>query len=143
MPKLLDVNLLFALLHPRHQHTTVALSWLETQSESESLLLCRVVQMGALRLLTRPNIMGVDLLTPDAFWEGWQQMMHDPRFAYANEPPHLEAAWRETTSKLLKGTSADTDSYLAGFARAGRFTLATFDKGFRRFADLSVEIVTP
>ena len=142
MTDLLDVNIVFALLHPRHRHTSRVLAWLAGKQDVGSLLVCRVVQMGVLRLLTQPGTMQDDLMTPIEFWEGWDSLLRDDRFVLVEEEPaDLEKRWRELCSALPKGKIAETDTYLAAFALAGGYTLATFDRGFARFEGLRAEIL--
>ncbi len=100
----------------------------------------RVVQIGALRLTTQPVVMQADMRVRAEFWQGWDQIMRDDRFAYVEEPAGMTSSWRSLCAALPKGTTAETDTYLAAFALAGGTTLATFDKGFARFAGIPIEI---
>lgn len=136
MPALIDVNVLVALLHAAHIHSEAATRWLDEQTDAGSVVLCRVVQMGALRILTRPSIMGADLLSPSQFWTAWEQVLDDERFRFEPEPAGLEAVWRRLTETLPERTCAETDAYLAAFAIAGGWSLCTFDRGFVRFPRL-------
>ena len=142
MASLVDVNVLLALLHARHQHHPRALAWLNTCDSAGAVKVCRVVQMGVLRLLTRTAVMREDVLSAAEFWEGWARLMDDDRLAWVQEPLDTEEAWRRVTSVLPKRQCAETDAYLAALARAGDWTLVTFDQGFRRFAGLRTEILT-
>jgi len=141
MASLVDVNLLLALLHERHAFSAKAVAWLDEQSGSGSVAICRIVQMGVLRILTRPSIMKDDLLTPSEFWQGWSVLMADARFFIVSEPTQLESVWRELTVSLPRGQCAETDAYLAAFAQAGGYSMATFDKGFQRYPDLDLELL--
>ncbi|NUN97307.1 MAG: PIN domain-containing protein [Candidatus Omnitrophica bacterium] len=133
MASVLDVNVLVALLHARHHHSGEAIQWLERQAAG-SVLICRVAQMGALRLLTQVAMMKEDVLSAAEFWEGWEQIMADERFAFTDEPEGFERVWRELTRPLPKGRCVETDAYFAAFARSGGWTLVTFDRGFERFS---------
>lgn len=75
------------------------------------------------------------------FWDGWERLMEDDRFAPVAEPAGLENAWRAPAAALPRGKPAETDCYLAAFAIAGRHGLVSFDRGLRRFAGL--DLVTP
>lgn len=138
---LLDVNIVFALHHPRHVHSSAVHQWLGAKSRPGSLLVCRVVQMGVLRRLTQSGTMREDLITPSEFWLGWDRLMEDERFVQVEEPAGLEGSWRKICGDLSRGKIAETDAYLAAFALAGGYTLATFDKGFVRFDGLTTEIL--
>jgi len=138
MAFLADVNVLIALLHARHAASGRAIAWLDRQQESSSILLCRVAQMGVLRILTNPAWMKDEALPAAAIWEAWDVLLSDDRFARVEEPPRLEAQWRVLTQDFPAGRCAETDTYLAAFARAGGHRLLTFDRGFRRFEGLDV-----
>jgi toxin-antitoxin system PIN domain toxin len=136
MAALLDVNVLVALLHARHRHSLEAVHWLDGQSEDGSLLICRVAQMGALRILTQPVVMKEDVLSAEEFWDGWERLMADGRFSPAPEPDDLEDVWRDVTRLLPKGQCAGTDTYFVALARAGDWTLVTFDRGLHNFPNV-------
>jgi toxin-antitoxin system PIN domain toxin len=139
---LVDANFLIALLHNRHASYERALRWLDSQDAEGEILLCRVAQMAALRILTNPAFLKEDVLTAAAVWDGWDLVLTDSRFAQVQEPYRLEAEWRLLTRALPAGRSVETDTYFAAFARAGGHCLLTFDRGFRRFRGLEVEILT-
>jgi toxin-antitoxin system PIN domain toxin len=141
MGALVDVNVLVALMHARHTHSARAVGWLAGQDEPGAVIVCRVSQMGALRILTHPSAMKDEVKSASEFWEGWQRLMRDDRFAQAGEPAGLEETWRAVTRSLPKKTPAETDSYLAAFAIAGEHSLVSFDRGLVRFRGLS--LVTP
>ncbi len=141
MAALVDINVLVALLHARHRHSAAAVRWLDGQRALGSLLICRIAQMGALRILTQPSVMKEEALSPAEFWRGWDLMMGDDRFLRAEEPNGFEAMWRGVTTAIRKGQCAETDAYFAAFARAGGWSVVTFDRGFRRFPGLRMEIL--
>lgn len=132
MASLIDVNVLMALLYEDHLHTRPALDWLKEQSP-KSVLICRVVQMGALRLLTKPSVMKGEVVNPAVFWKMWDRLRQDSRFAFVTEPETFDSEWKKMTSSLATGESAGTDAYLSAFAKAGGYILVTFDKGMTRF----------
>ena len=140
MGALVDVNVLVALMHARHVHSTRAVRWLAGHDEPGTIAVCRVSQMGALRILTHPSAMRDEVKSTSEFWDGWERMMEDDRFALVGEPAGLETAWRALTAALPRGRPAETDCYLAAFAVAGKRTLVSFDRGLRRFAGLDLEI---
>jgi len=82
-----------------------------------------------------------DVLSPEQFWMGWDRMMQDDRLVWVDEPPGLEPVWREVTLALERGQCAETDTYFAAFARACGGTLVTFDRGFRRYSGLTLELL--
>ena len=139
MAGLIDVNVLIALLHERHRHSADAVRWLGRQIAG-SILVCRVAQMGALRVLTQAVVMKEDVVSAVEFWQGWERLAADERFSFVEEPLALEETWREITHGFAKGRSAGTDTYLAAFARAGGWPLVTFDRGIAEFVGLQTEI---
>ena len=82
-----------------------------------------------------------DVKRASEFWDGWQRLMEDERFALVGEPAGLQNAWSALTAALPRGKPAETDCYLAAFAIAGRQSLVSFDRGLRRFAGL--DLTTP
>ena len=132
MPLLADVNFLVALFHARHAKTAKAVAWLEGQEEARAIAVCRVVQMGVLRVLTNPAWLGDEVLTAEAVWRAWDSLLADERFVQVEEPARLEPEWRLLTAPFPAGRCAETDTYLAAFARAGGYRVLTFDRGFGR-----------
>ncbi|MBI2058814.1 MAG: PIN domain-containing protein [Nitrospirae bacterium] len=141
MAALCDVNVLVALLHARHVHSARAVSWLSTQEETGSVLVCRVVQMGALRVLTNRSWLKEEVLSAEQFWTGWDKLLGDDRFAMLAEPELLEEAWRRVTVRIPKGQAVETDAYLAALALSTSHRVVTLDRGFRRFPDLQIEFL--
>jgi len=140
MGYLADVNFLVALLHARHALSERAVAWLGRQEQAGSILLCRVAQMGVLRVLTNPTWLKEEVLPAAAVWDAWDLLLTDDRFTSIQEPPGIESEWRLVTQGFAPGRHAGTDTYLAAFARAGGYGLLTFDRGFHQFEGLEVEI---
>lgn len=141
MAALVDVNVLVALMHARHVHSAPAVRWLASLEEPGAVAICRVAQMGALRILTNSSAMKDDVKSASEFWDGWQRLMADERFSLLGEPNGLQNVWRVLTAALPRGKPAETDCYLAAFAMAGKHCLVSFDRGLRRFAGL--DLTTP
>ena len=141
MASLCDVNVLVALLHARHVHSASAITWLEQRDQPNTVLICRVAQMGALRILTNPQWLKEDVMNAENFWRGWDMLLNDDRFTHIKEPEDLEMVWRKLTTTFPKGHIAGTDTYFAAFAYASSHRLVTFDQGFRQFPQLDVEIL--
>jgi toxin-antitoxin system PIN domain toxin len=140
MGYLADVNFLIALLHARHSLSERAVAWLGRQEQAGSILLCRVAQMGVLRILTNPTWLKGEVLSAAAAWDAWNLLLTDHRFTSIQEPAGIESEWRLLTQDFAAGRHAGTDTYLAAFARAGGYSLLTFDRGFHQFEGLEVEI---
>lgn len=142
MGALVDINVLVALLHARHLHSARAVAWLASLDENHAIAICRVAQMGALRILTRPSVMKEDVKSAAEFWRGWTMLLEDDRFSRVDEPPGFESVWQTVTTRLRRGEVAETDAYLAAFALAGQHRLVSFDRGMKRFTGVDTEILT-
>lgn len=143
MPSLCDVNFLVPVCYDHHVFHAGALRWLASNSRAGEFVVCRASQLGLLRLLNNPAAMREDVLTVDEAWRVFDALMRDDRFAFAVEPPGLEAALR----RLMRGAAFSPkrwqDAYLAAFAVAGRLSLVTFDAAFRQFDGLDVALLKP
>lgn len=142
MAYLADVNVLIALLHARHAKSEQAIGWLDLQVDPASILVCRVAQMGVLRILTNATWMKEDCLSAAAIWGGLDLLFQDERFAQAEEPLGLEVEWKQLTRDFPLGRCVETDTYFAAFALTGGHRLVTFDRGFRRYEKLDLELLS-
>ena len=140
MNYLVDVNVWVALATPGHIHHTAALDWFQGTTD-DRFLFCRVTQMGLLRLVTNPRVMGISVVTADSAWKVFDAFLQDDRITYADEPPETEELWRKQTRLQGTGPNTWTDAYLAAFASAGGLTIATFDRQFAGRKDVSVRVL--
>ena len=133
MPKsknfLPDVNVWLALASRRHVHAGSAAAWLGS-IVSGDVIFCRVTQMGLLRLLTNPKVMGTDVLSQLQAWRVYDRMLSDPRMDFSAEPSGLEKIRRPETRSARDGHRVWTDSYLSAFAQSSEMRLVSFDKVF-------------
>jgi uncharacterized protein len=123
---LLDVGVWLAAAWGRHAHHPVAADWINRQTDD--LLFCRVTQMGLLRLLSNPAIMGEEAIDRSAAWRVFDQLWSDERVLWADEPDDLDAVWRAISARDDKSHMLWTDDYLAAFAQTSGATLATLDR---------------
>ena len=135
MSYLIDVNVWLALLSERHQHHGAAPDWFERAGEREAVL-CRVTQMGFLRLLTRRAVMQDDVVEPAEAIRVATRLRADDRVVFASEPQGLEKLWFEKMHAPHTGSGSWTDAYLAAFAESYGLTLISMDGGFGRWASL-------
>jgi uncharacterized protein len=143
VPTLCDVNVLLALANDRHALHGVAARWVN-QIPADGAVICRVAQMGPLRLLNNPAVMHNDVLDVADCWSLWRRLLDDERFQLmAEEPAGLDAAFEQFTVGRTFSPRLWTDAYLAAFAYVARFALVTFDKGFRGFPGLACEVLGP
>lgn len=127
---LLDIGVWLAAVWDGHVHHVRVAGWFGAQTGG--LRLCRVTQMGLLRLLSNPAVMGQDALSRGKAWQIIDQLRADDRVQWAGEPAQLEQAWRAISARDDGSHKLWTDDYLAAFAQTAGITLATLDKGFER-----------
>jgi uncharacterized protein len=137
---LLDVSVWLAATVERHAQFRTASAWFDVQQRS--LALCRVAQMGFLRLLTNPSVMQQDVLSRQEAWEVIDRLSRDPRVVWADEPTGLESAWRALSAGADKDHKLWTDDYFAAFAQAVDMPFATLDhRCASRYPSVRVETV--
>ncbi|MGH3657463.1 MAG: TA system VapC family ribonuclease toxin [Micromonosporaceae bacterium] len=135
---LLDVGVWLAAAWADHQFHSRVRDWLSDRTEN--LAMCRVAQMGVLRLLSTPAVMGTQVLSRAEAWMAVDRLRDDDRVGWALEPPNLEPVWRAISARPDNSHRLWTDDYLAAFAQVSGMTLATLDRGFkRRYPSVSVE----
>ena len=140
---LADVNVWIATMVAEHPHHRSAKSWWqhEVLPSGDVVAFCRHTQLGLLRLLTNEKVMGDQRRTHLQAWGDYLQLLSQNLVIYREEPEGvgdvLEALCK------LGGSSPNfwTDAYLAAFAKAGDLTFVTFDKGFKRFPRLKLDLL--
>jgi len=134
-----DVNIWVAIAAHGHSHHRLAKAWFD--SIDEEIVLSRITQMGFLRLLTNPKVMGDEVLPAEHAWRLLDRLLSDDRIVFAAEPPGLQAAWRLLTAKHQSGPNFWTDTYLAAFASAASLNLVTLDRDFRKYPGLRLTLL--
>ncbi len=139
-----DVNVWVALTSDIHQFHPHAAAWF-AEVPAEGVGMCRVAQMGLLRLITNPAVMGGEPLSQTDAWTACEELLSDERVFFAHDDVDLTGEWRRFTSAPLTGRNLWTDAYLAAFAATRGWSLVTFDRAFKRVAELgtSVEVLGP
>ena len=137
MQALCDANLVLALVYERHTHHRQAILWLDTRRAREAIL-CRMVQLALLRLLTNSTVMQEDTCNHHRAWQIWDTLLTDERFLFLEEPGNIGNYFRFYTRADTSSPKLWQDAYLAAFSRSAAIQIATFDRGFQRFADLSL-----
>ena len=72
--------------------------------------------------------MGADVLTQAQAWEEFDNLVAHPGNQVMDEPPGVDAVFREFTSSNESSTKQWADGYLAAFAQAAGMRLVTFDR---------------
>ena len=130
-----DVNVIFPLLLNRHVHRAAALAWFDAVLVGE-VALCRLVRLGVLRLLSTPQVMGPDALTPTRALHALAVLEADERVVLVHEPDDLDAQLEKVIARCTTSPNLWSDAYLAAFARTAGLKVVSFDRGFRKFASL-------
>lgn len=140
---LADVNVWLAtVVEPHPDHDNAVGWWREIVLPARStVFFCRVTQLGFLRLLSNEAVMGPARRTPAQAWHDYDQLLGQPPVGFLAEPESLDQRIRAHTLGRQPSASLWTDAYLAAFAQEAGVSLATFDRGFRRFEGLDVMII--
>ena len=130
-----DINVWVALTYDRHVHHVAARTWFDGLAPSARLFFCRWTQLGLLRLLSAPAVMGVDRAkSQQEAWKAYDAWHADARVGLLDEPSELETEFRALTQSPQASSKDWADSYLAAFAHASRLTIVSFDKALQRKA---------
>ncbi len=130
-----DLNVWVALTYRGHQQHNAAASWFD-RLQVEVTGFCRVTQLGFLRLLTHPVVMGDEVRTQQEAWDAYDLLASDVRVAFYPErdPDAVESEFRALTATTRFAPQQWPDAYLAAFARVEGLVLVTFDKALSKLA---------
>ena len=142
MAYLCDINVLLALCVGQHQHHSLTHHWVKKTNDAGTLIVCRVAQLGFLRLLNNPTVMGSQVCSGKSAWHIYDMLLEDERFAYRSEPAGLEAALRRISSPFGISSKAWQDAYLAAFATASGLVVASLDSGFSSYPNVPSEHIS-
>lgn len=135
---LLDVNVWLALTVEGHpQHTAALKAW----SQLTRPCFCRLTQLGFLRLLSNPHVMGGAVLEPEAAWAAYEKLVDGGAVEFVEEPAGLDGRLKHLAKRAKASRDFWTDAYLAAFAKCAGLRLVSFDSGFARHKDLACLIL--
>ena len=143
MAALPDINVLVALSYGAHVHHVTALTWLERVQGDGDVILCRLSQLGLLRMLNNPVVMGADVQSGSEAWKTWDALLADQRFRFDDEAEGFEIHFRGMSGSFAHQPKRWQNAYLAAFALAADAELVTFDSNFRSFAGLRHRVLVP
>jgi len=145
MVTLADTNVWLALSLSGHEYHLAAVAWLQTM-KSKEVVFCRSTQQSLLRLLTTAAVLrhyGTPPLTNEEALELYEGLVADARIGFVQEPPNLERYWYSLATQNRASPKVWMDAYLAAFAIAGRYRLATIDLAFQQYGDLDLMLLKP
>ena len=142
MAYLCDINVLLALCVGQHQHHSITLEWVDQKEDAGTLIVCRVAQLGLLRLLNNPTVMGSQVCSGKSAWHIYDMLLEDDRFAFRSEPVGLDDALRRISNPFGFSPKAWQDAYLAAFATASGLVVASLDPGFSSYPNVPSEHIT-
>jgi len=127
-----DVNVWIALTFRGHVHHDVAKDWLASLPEDSELCFCRLTQLGVLRLLTTPAVMGNRVLSRAVAWDVYDDWLESGHAAYIDEPPSIEPTFRSLSEFEQTAPKDWADSYISAFSLVSGLRLVTFDQTLHR-----------
>lgn len=132
---LLDINILTALLWPAHEHHDIAHGWF--RSRAAGWATCSLTQLGFVRIVSNPTF-SLDALAPREAVALLAENLAHPRHEFWTETLQVPAALGNVAAEL-RGYRQLTDAYLLALAARRKGVLATFDRGLRVLAGVSIE----
>jgi hypothetical protein len=123
-----DINVWFAFAVEAHVHHMTAMAWMSKLDQGEAAL-CRITQMGLLRLLTNSHVMHASVLTQGEAWRVYESLRHDERTLFLPEPDGIEEGWKKLATRQRPSGSLWTDNYLRAFANLADLKIVTFNQG--------------
>lgn len=120
MIRLLDVNVLMALLWENHEHHHRARQWLRAVT---GFATCPVTQLGFARISSHP-MLGFGM-SPEQAFSVLRRFLADTRHRFIADD--LSCEDRVLLTESIPGANDVTDHYLAALSRQHGLVLATFD----------------
>jgi uncharacterized protein len=140
-PALVDVNVLLPLLLPQHMAHATARRWLDGQPP-HTLRFALPVQLGVLRLLSQPRVMGSGALAPSHALETWATLVESTGMQELHAPQGVHG---DILKRLVAGRVSSpnlwTDAWLAALAMCLDCEMVTFDQGFASYEGLALHLL--
>jgi uncharacterized protein len=124
-----DLNVWLALSDFANAHHAAAWRWRNRLSGGDKLIFSRYTQIGLLRLLANPSVMGDQVHKLREAWQVYDRWLEDPGVEFYVEPREVDSTFRKITKPLgsLSASKAIGDCWLLAFAADIQATLVTFD----------------
>lgn len=138
---LLDNNILIAAFRPDLEPHAVAKEWLEAAlNNGRSIRLFPTVEVGFLRVVTHSKIFNPPSTLAEA--SGFLRVLcGGPTVEIVPWTAACREHWLTLCAKLSLSSNDCNDAMLAAVAVERGLRIVTFDKGFRRFPDLKLELL--
>lgn len=94
-----------------------------------------------MRLSTNRSVLRTDAFTMAEAWQKYDLFLTDPNIHFADEPPGVEAAYRNFTQAQRSSPNVWNDAYIAAFGIVGGFRVVTFDVGSQHYSGLTATIL--
>ncbi len=138
--RIIDANLLIYAYDKDAPQHALAKAWLEDVYKNDDLVgLPRLVLLAFLRISTNPRIMNTPIKTEIAMEIVENLVAHAKTVVVDCGPNHWKVFRDLVVRSGVYGPSI-TDAFLASLAIEHGATLCSCDAGFRRYAELSLEI---
>ena len=131
-PRLLDTNLLIALLWPSHTRHEVAIQWF-TARRSDGWATCPITEAGFVRIVSNPAFSRDAVMPHEAVRLLVANTAAQDHQFWPDGVPFAEAAG--FAGRRLCGHQQVTDAYLLGLAMGRGGVLATLDGGIAGLVD--------
>ena len=133
-----------ALAFSSHPYHSTARREFDTADSARPAVFCRATQQAFLRILTTPAIQKIyssGVITNDEAWGKWELLIALPQVVWLDEPHGLETLWQQYARLSSASPKVWMDAYLAAFAVAGGFRMATLDRDFKRFEPHGLDLL--
>jgi predicted nucleic acid-binding protein len=84
-----DINVWVSIVSTSHEAHRSSTQWLAGVPTHESVVFCRVTQLGMLRLLTTSSVMKNEVMTQREAWAVYENLLLDRRMNLTADSPGL------------------------------------------------------
>ncbi|HVO45330.1 MAG TPA: TA system VapC family ribonuclease toxin [Steroidobacteraceae bacterium] len=136
-----DANVLFPLLVQGHAAHEAARAWWNQQADA-AVGTCLLTRLAVLRLLSNKVAMNGVPVSPDEALKAWRRLGEDPRTFHIDTPPaEHESRFVSFVASREPASNLWTDAWLAALAASLDCEMTTFDRGFRAFRGLKLQLL--
>ena len=114
---------------------------MEALPARDQVVFNRATQTSFLRLLTQPIAPDYVPASQSGAWKLYETLLEDDRIHWIREPSGIDVLWRSLSENPRPSPKLWMDSYLAAFAIAEGCRLMTFDRGFKQFESMGLDLL--